>query len=480
MALRIKFIGRGVGGEEEIHIWSQPSISCPIKLNDLSDVVIELFGYPQESKIAFTWFDGEDLITIGSCSELQQVVKDHVNGISGAPFSVLKALRLNVTCNSQHQVKQPTMHTTTSSVCASTTEFSVPSIDRSRLHANFACDGCEGNIYDIRYKCLKCVDFDLCSHCFAGGKHLEHPFGAVRYNEGQRILIDDLFSLSQAIISHTYDVSLARSVGTQTLACYTQEQTHLGDIPASLPVKTPELASCPTGGTAEWEVLSDDSDSEYVFGNEFSAKRKPTETSPVEGELTEPLPESQVNADPKNSTSASLAIGSVSTTECPSYTHFTQSEPTSSVQECMSSFVQKPKLCTSSQTSLLLDEQTKSPPRMRIATSSVGYFDNGTSETANETRHTGVCTVTPAALDPVSPSWSLGAVVKEAIQCHADYIVDAFRKLQLSPAPSTSVDELKVLLDAGYSNEDGILTFLLSENGNNAAAVLEMLNRQKI
>ncbi|VDL91591.1 unnamed protein product [Schistocephalus solidus] len=86
---------------------------------------------------------------------------------------------------------------------------------------------------------------------------------------------------------------------------------------------------------------------------------------------------------------------------------------------------------------------------MRIATSSVGYFEDGNSKTASEARHTGVCTVTPAALDPVSPTWSLGAVVKEAITSHADYIVDAFRKLQMSPAPLTSVNELKVLFDAG-------------------------------
>ncbi|BHF60808.1 Sequestosome-1 [Sparganum proliferum] len=460
MDVRIKFVGKGIDGDEEIHIWDQPANSHPVKLSDLSAVVAELFGYPQGSKLTFTWFDGEDVITIGSCSELQQVIKDHTNGISGAPFSVLKALRLNVTCKNQiHPVKQFTMHTTSSSVCTPTAIVSAPTIDPSKLHEGFTCDGCEGEIYDIRYKCLACADFDLCFHCFTEGKHLKHPFGA-------------------AIISHTYDVSLARSIGTQTQTSYTQEETYTNDVPVSVPVEAQRPASSPSGGAAEWEVLSDDSDSDYVFGNGFSASKDPAEASslPEEPMLTEPLPGSHAGADIKKPTNPSVATASVKTTGCLSHI---VNEPTNSFQECTSSVVEKPKQCTSSQTSSLLDQQTQSPPRMRIATSSVGYSVDDNSEAASETRHTGVSTTTPSALDQVSPSWSLRAAVQEALRGHADYIVEAFRRLRVSPS-TTSVDELKVLLDAGYSNENGILTFLLSENGNNAAAVLDILNQQNI
>ncbi|VDN27898.1 unnamed protein product [Dibothriocephalus latus] len=363
----------------------------------------------------------------------------------------------------------------------STADFAASTVDHSKLHENFVCDGCEGRIYDIRYKCLKCADFDLCFRCFTEEKHSEHPFGAVRYNEGQRHLIDDIFNLSQAIISHTYDISLARSVGTQTLTYYTQEQTS-SDIATSLPVRTPRPPSSPTGGAAEWEVLSDDSDSDYVFGNEFSAVKKPAKPllPPIESRLTESSPDSHTGEDPKKSTNYSLSIGSVNTTECQSYTHFTQSEPENYLQECTSSVMQNPKQCISSQTSKLLNEQIQSPPRMRIATSSVGYFEDGTCEPASRLRHTGVSTTTSTDSDPDSPSWNLRTAVQEALKGHADYIVDAFRKLGLSAAPTTPADELKKLLDAGYSNEDGILTFLLSENGNNAAAVLNIINQQNI
>nr|VZI01901.1 unnamed protein product [Spirometra erinaceieuropaei] len=467
MGVRIKFVGKGIDGDEEIHIWDRPSNSHPLELSDLSAVAVELFGYSPGSKLAFTWFDGEDVITIGSCSELQQVIKDHINGISGAPFSVPKALRLNFT-----------MHTTSSSVCTPAAMVSAPTIDPSKLHEGFICDGCEGEIYDIRYKCLACADFDLCFHCFTEGKHLKHPFSAVRYNEGQRLLIDEFFNLSRAIISHTYDVSLARSIGTQTQTSYTQGETYTNDVPVSVPVEAQRPASSPSGGAAEWEVLGDDSDSDYVFGNGFSAAKDPAEASPLPEEpmLTEPLRDSHAGADFKKPTNPSVPTVSVKTTDCRSHII---NEPTNSFQECTSSVVEKPKQCTSSQTSSLLDQQTQPPPRMRIATSSVGYSVDDNSEAASETRHTGVSTTTPSALDPVSPSWSLRAAVQEALRGHADYIVEAFRRLRVSPS-TTSVDELRVLLDAGYSNENGILTFLLSENGNNAAAVLDILNQQNI
>jgi len=41
------------------------------------------------------------------------------------------------------------------------------------LHRHVICDGCQGHIYGIRYKCSDCDDFDLCETCEAQNLHPE-------------------------------------------------------------------------------------------------------------------------------------------------------------------------------------------------------------------------------------------------------------------------------------------------------------------
>lgn len=42
------------------------------------------------------------------------------------------------------------------------------------FHPGVTCDGCNGPIHGIRYKCLVCSDYDLCAGCEAKGKHVDH------------------------------------------------------------------------------------------------------------------------------------------------------------------------------------------------------------------------------------------------------------------------------------------------------------------
>ena len=45
-------------------------------------------------------------------------------------------------------------------------------------HSNIICDGCRSQgIAGMRWKCIKCYDFDLCSECYMGDKHdVNHAF----------------------------------------------------------------------------------------------------------------------------------------------------------------------------------------------------------------------------------------------------------------------------------------------------------------
>ena len=55
-------------------------------------------------------------------------------------------------------------------------------------HPAVKCDTCqEGAITGIRWTCVSCYDFDLCTQCYNAGKHsLEHEFLRVVVPQGPR------------------------------------------------------------------------------------------------------------------------------------------------------------------------------------------------------------------------------------------------------------------------------------------------------
>ena len=49
-------------------------------------------------------------------------------------------------------------------------------------HFGIVCDGCEGSIYGIRYRCKRCNDFDFCSSCKNNKYHNpKHTFQTIRH-----------------------------------------------------------------------------------------------------------------------------------------------------------------------------------------------------------------------------------------------------------------------------------------------------------
>jgi sequestosome 1 len=52
-------------------------------------------------------------------------------------------------------------------------------VSEPQLHPGIVCDGCNGAVVGIRYKCTVCKDYDLCQACEAKGVHKEHAFAKI-------------------------------------------------------------------------------------------------------------------------------------------------------------------------------------------------------------------------------------------------------------------------------------------------------------
>lgn len=59
-------------------------------------------------------------------------------------------------------------------------------------HDGAMCDGCrQSPIYGIRWKCIDCRNYDLCSLCYHGEKHvLRHRFARITTPGGERLVLE--------------------------------------------------------------------------------------------------------------------------------------------------------------------------------------------------------------------------------------------------------------------------------------------------
>ncbi|VDK32460.1 unnamed protein product [Taenia asiatica] len=84
-----------------------------------------------------------------------------------------------------------------------------------RRHLDTICEGCnESPIYGIRWKCMLCLNVDLCSSCYHGDKHcLSHPFLRITTPHGVRQVIFPLVTLPIVAVGRRSKAQKTDAVG---------------------------------------------------------------------------------------------------------------------------------------------------------------------------------------------------------------------------------------------------------------------------
>lgn len=113
----------------------------------LREKLQSIFPELHEKNFIVTWKDDEDTIVISTSEELEIALDE-----MGKNESVKK---LYVTLQSE--------------------KGEMPYLRNDKtLHAGVVCDVCDNSIRGIRFKCMQCTDYDLCTSCMTMGYHPEH------------------------------------------------------------------------------------------------------------------------------------------------------------------------------------------------------------------------------------------------------------------------------------------------------------------
>ena len=125
---------------------------------------------------------------VGDRNDLKTYWQDEENELIGFSSStemlyaidVLTAINVS-SGKSQFASRLFKVYVTNSKLTKSQSEFNFGTYEEPQIHMGVVCDGCNGSVIGIRYKCKICPDFDLCSECKGKNLHVEHEFTEIPF-----------------------------------------------------------------------------------------------------------------------------------------------------------------------------------------------------------------------------------------------------------------------------------------------------------
>ncbi|GAV00518.1 hypothetical protein RvY_11352 [Ramazzottius varieornatus] len=176
--------------ESEIRRFILPS--GPGAFQDLVDKVRGVLGPDVAFKVY--WKDAEgDFVVVTSDTELQAAL-DSVNN-SGGQGDLLKLYARIMPAGNNIRSFTSTSSASTARAGAEATashdeemkdgtqrkeeQEKAKEPEGPKEHVGISCDGCEGIVVGTRYKCKKCLNYDLCETCKGKGYHAEHEMEAI-------------------------------------------------------------------------------------------------------------------------------------------------------------------------------------------------------------------------------------------------------------------------------------------------------------
>jgi len=169
--------------KNEIRRFPLESMSNRLTVESLLTKIKQIYPNLDVNSIKLFWKDQDnDKIIFKTDDELKEVWRNRVDDVLRIFIEETETVEQNETVVQKKDdvdiIYVPPMtvpETERPAPIFTPTPMPTPPVVDPTLHVGVSCDGCDGPVNGMRYKCLICADFDLCESCEGKHLHNQHP-----------------------------------------------------------------------------------------------------------------------------------------------------------------------------------------------------------------------------------------------------------------------------------------------------------------